>query len=158
MRPGTGKLLAIGCELEHVCSILMWLFGMITCRRANANNPGVFLALGLASKVTVTLVSSESYLSHKIAGTLVLSLLLSLDLAIIDGSARQGNGSVFESTGVDPKRHIERKEQIVFLGILHVVRLLGKSFKRSISLLLAVENRNSEGAVDYSYKSNDRLT
>jgi hypothetical protein len=78
----------------------MWLFGMITCSRANADNLEDFSALGLASKVTVPLVLSASYLPHMVAGTLVLSLLCCLDLAIIDGSARQGNGSIFESTVV----------------------------------------------------------
>lgn len=71
---------------------------MITCTRTNADNPRGFSALGLAIKVTVTLVLLVSYLSHKVADTLVLSLLFSLGLAMIDGSARQGNGSMFESS------------------------------------------------------------
>jgi hypothetical protein len=78
-------------------------FAMITCGTANADNPGGLSALGPTSQVTATLMLPVSYLSHKVADTLVLSLLFCLDITIIDGSARRGNRSKFEGNRVSAK-------------------------------------------------------
>ena len=76
---------------------------MITCGTANADNPGGLSALGPTNQVTATLMLPVSYLSHKVADTLVLSLLFCLDITIIDGSARRGNRSKFEGNRVSAK-------------------------------------------------------